>query len=125
MARWLRPDLRGLGTHEQLFGLQPCGFVLTTGLPCPTCGMTTAFALMMHGHPLAAFLTQPAGAVFCLATVALLVYALSVAASGWLLPLNWAWIGPIRFMLAIAMLILAAWAFKMASGLLSGELPMR
>jgi hypothetical protein len=37
-ARWLTPDARGLGTHEQL-GLPPCGFYLWYGLPCPSCGM--------------------------------------------------------------------------------------
>ncbi|NBO19844.1 MAG: DUF2752 domain-containing protein, partial [Proteobacteria bacterium] len=41
-VRWLTPDARGLGTHEQL-GLPPCGFYLWYGLPCPSCGMTTSW----------------------------------------------------------------------------------
>jgi len=39
---------RTLATHQQL-GLPPCNFYFVTGLPCPACGMTTSFALLMHG----------------------------------------------------------------------------
>jgi hypothetical protein len=61
LARWLRPDPSGLGTHTQL-GLPPCGFFWLTSLPCPACGLTTAFAHMarleltsaVHAHLLGA-----------------------------------------------------------------------
>jgi hypothetical protein len=53
IAVWLRPyDAEGrsltMETHRQL-GLPPCQFYFVTGLPCPSCGMTTSFALLMHG----------------------------------------------------------------------------
>jgi hypothetical protein len=53
VARWLNPynadgSPRTLATHQQL-GLPPCNFYFVTGLPCPACGMTTSFALLMHG----------------------------------------------------------------------------
>ncbi len=53
VAVWLNPynadgSPRSLATHEQL-GLPPCNFYRVTGLPCPACGMTTSFALLMHG----------------------------------------------------------------------------
>ncbi len=35
-------------------------FHATTGLPCPTCGMTPTFALAVHGHLTEAFVNQPA-----------------------------------------------------------------
>ncbi len=57
----VRPDGRGHGTHEQ-FGMEPCGWPLVYGVPCPTCGCTTAAAQVVHGDVLGAFVTQPFGA---------------------------------------------------------------
>jgi hypothetical protein len=37
-----------MATHTQL-GLAPCNFVEMTGKPCPACGMTTSFALLVRG----------------------------------------------------------------------------
>src|SRR5579875_2934793 len=53
VAAWLNPynadgSPRTLATHQQL-GLPPCNFYFVTGLPCPACGMTTSFALLIHG----------------------------------------------------------------------------
>lgn len=55
------PDPRGHGTHEQL-GLDVCGWPLVYGVPCPTCGCTTAACLLVHGRVLDAFVVQPFGA---------------------------------------------------------------
>lgn len=49
IARALTPDPSGHGTHLQL-GLPRCGFLLITGMPCPACGLTTAFAHMARGE---------------------------------------------------------------------------
>lgn len=53
IALWLNPyeengAARKQETHRQL-GLPPCTFYLTTKVPCPSCGMTTSFALLMRG----------------------------------------------------------------------------
>lgn len=72
----VRPDARGHGTHEQL-GLDPCGWPLAYGIPCPTCGVTTAACHVVHGELATAFLVQPFGAV--LMVIALLVGAHALA----------------------------------------------
>jgi hypothetical protein len=79
VARWLEPDARGYGTHTQL-GLGPCAFAAMTGRPCPTCGMTTAFAWFARGSFGASWRASPAG---CL--IALLI----VPVSTWLLVSVW------------------------------------
>src|SRR4051794_12249344 len=53
IARLLSPDPSGVGTHLQL-GLPRCGFLALTGLPCPACDLTTAFAHMARGEIAAA-----------------------------------------------------------------------
>jgi hypothetical protein len=58
----LEPDARGFGTHERL-GLPACRTIEWWGVPCPGCGVTTAFTLVAHGRILAALATQPFGAL--------------------------------------------------------------
>src|SRR5262249_32861587 len=53
VAVWLNPyqedgQARRMETHRQL-GLPPCSFLEVVGVPCPACGMTTSFSLLMHG----------------------------------------------------------------------------
>src|SRR5688500_16584743 len=81
MAAWLSPDRSGLGTHHQL-GLPPCNWVTAAGVPCPTCGMTTAFAAAADGDLLSSFRAQPFGCVLAIATAAAAVIAAFVTATG-------------------------------------------
>src|SRR4051794_11804780 len=62
MASMAHPSHAGVGTHER-FGLLPCYFLLTTHLPCPSCGMTTSFAWFVRGNWIASFYVQPMGFV--------------------------------------------------------------
>lgn len=71
----VEPDPRGHGTHEQL-GLDPCSWPLIYGVPCPTCGVTTAATHLIHLEPIAALTTQPFG-VF-LAVLGLFVAAVAL-----------------------------------------------
>jgi hypothetical protein len=58
----LTPDARGMGTHRQL-GLPPCMTFYWTGVPCPSCGMTTAWAYGMRGEFYSAMKANVAGLV--------------------------------------------------------------
>ena len=68
-AAWTTPDPRGYGTHEQL-GLAPCSFRTWTALPCPSCGMTTAWAYVVRGRLARAVGVNLAGAALALASLA-------------------------------------------------------
>jgi len=114
VAAWLTPDASGIGTHQQLH-LAPCGWTTGLGIPCPTCGMTTAFAHAANGNLLRSFLAQPFGCLLAIATAAATVVAAYVAGTGSALgghlfrafgpKMGWYVLG----------LALAAWAYKIAS----------
>lgn len=81
VAAWLRPDPQGFGTHQQL-GLPPCQFARLTGHPCPSCGMTTAFAWTVRGRLGRAWKANPAGGLLALSCAALVPWLLIGAAWG-------------------------------------------
>jgi hypothetical protein len=96
IAWWLQPyrdDGAALtsGSHQQL-GLPPCTFKELTGRPCPSCGMTTSFALFVRGDLLHSMQANFAGtilAAFCLLTIP---WALACAFRGqyyWIASLEW------------------------------------
>ena len=90
------PDPRGFGTHEQL-GMQPCSWPLVYGMPCPTCGVTTAASLVVHLRPVEALALQPFGAVLMIAVLVFVVAALRFSWRGQSLVARiafwpWAWI---------------------------------
>lgn len=122
VAVLLVPDESGMGTHRQ-FGGGPCGMLVMTGLPCPTCGMTTAFAHFVRGQFLRSFAVQPAGFVLAGGTVGLGVVAgVALIRGRWPNPAGWI-LTPHRLFLALLGLLLGAWAFKIALGLADGSLP--
>ncbi|NLO05953.1 MAG: DUF2752 domain-containing protein [candidate division WS1 bacterium] len=67
LARLLEPSTNGHGTHEAVM-LLPCGFRWLTGLPCPACGLTTAFTLMARGDVAGAVAAHLLGPVLYAAT---------------------------------------------------------
>lgn len=75
---------RTMSTHTQL-GMPPCNFVTLTGKPCPSCGMTTSFALLVRGDVLASARANWVGSVICITWALTLVWA--VASVVWGRPL--------------------------------------
>lgn len=112
-AATLSPADAGMGTHTQI-GLQECGFLLATGLPCATCGCTTAFAHAADGSLLSALLTQPFGALLAL------LFAVLALIAGWSVwsGMSMAPVGRMMTRRAMVLgwigLLLAAWGYKAA-----------
>ncbi len=124
LAAYLRPDGRGYGTHEQ-FGTGPCGFLMVTGYPCPTCGMTTAFALAVRGRWQEAARVQPAGFVLALGAGAVGLLAVWVLAVGRWPRVVLGMVSDYRFYVGLLVLFLGGWGLKLLLGLLDGTLPQR
>lgn len=116
LARWLEPDPSGVGTHIQL-GLDPCVFLSALKVPCPMCGMTTTFSLMMHLSPVQALMTQPFGALLSVLTVV-------IAITSGLETINprerWTFLSvymegrEVRLIAGLSIVWMASWAYKIA-----------
>lgn len=105
VARWLNPYEGGRvwleQTHRQL-GLAPCVFRDVSGLPCPSCGMTTSFALLMRGDVVNSMRANFAGTLLALIGLVYIPWAIASMWRGrwlgvrevepWLIRLIFAWV---------------------------------
>jgi len=114
LAAWMSPASDGHGTHEQL-NLPPCGWILAADIPCPTCGMTTAFAHAADGNLIQSLLTQPLGAVLALATAMGLFICMYVAATGSRVGNVLAELWTRKVTYAVIAAVLIAWGYKVLS----------
>lgn len=114
-ATMLQPSSLGHGTHRQL-GLPPCTFWVLFGRPCPTCGMTTAWAHLVRGQWVGACRANFGGT---------LLGMLAMVATPWLLASAWrgAWFGglPNRTVAAyisttILLVMLIDWGIRLLGG---------
>jgi hypothetical protein len=86
IALWLDPyqgdgSARRMETHRQL-GLPPCTFYAVTGLPCPSCGMTTSFALLVRGDMANSVRANAVGTLLALFGLALIPWCITAAITG-------------------------------------------
>ena len=111
VAWWLDPSSEGLGTHTQL-GLSECGWITSADMPCPTCGMTTAFSHAADGDLAASFIAQPFGMILAVATgIVVVVGGFTAATGSTLAPFLAGMVGPRVGWLALVLLLLA-WGWK-------------
>jgi Protein of unknown function (DUF2752) len=104
---------RVMATHQQL-GLPPCTFLEVTGVPCPACGMTTSFSLLIRGDVANSLRANWVGTLlagFCLAVIPWGVYAVVRGRSLFVRSLEKALIGVVITVLGLAML---RWAVVVA-----------
>ena len=97
---------RVIATHQQL-GLPPCTFLEVTGVPCPACGMTTSFALLVRGDVMNSLRANWVGtllACFCLAVIPWGIYAIVRGRSLFVRSLEKVLIGVVVTVLVLAML---------------------
>lgn len=116
LSHQLVPDPTGMGTHHQM-GLGTCTILSMTGWPCPTCGMTTTFALAADGRLLAAFVNQPFGFALFLGTA----LAAGLGLADLLVPRRrlrrvgaWVWAREGIVALALLLGMLLGWVWKLA-----------
>jgi hypothetical protein len=112
IAAVLHPDPHHFGTHRQL-GLPPCTFYDLFGVPCPTCGMTTAWAYALHGEIFQSLQANTGGALLAmLAIVAapvLLVTAIRGRRFAWLPGDRWSvWIAS-----GLLAVVLVQWGYRL------------
>ncbi len=115
VAAFLKPDPRGLGTHQQ-FGLPPCTFRFFFGRPCPSCGMTTSWAHLVRGQLIGALRASVGGTLLgMLAMVSVPWLVVSAARGRWL---GWAPNGTTVGWVASAILLvtLIDWGIRLATG---------
>ncbi len=111
IACLLEPDTRGHGTHQQL-GLPPCTLIALCGVRCPTCGMTTAWAAIVHGRLLVGLAANVGGVLLALAAIGSVIGLAATAVCGrrprWFPPMDqFAWAG-----MAIAAVTLVDWTVR-------------
>ncbi len=83
------------------------------GIPCPTCGMTTAFAHAVRGQFIPAFHAQPAGLVLALLTALTALASASVLLTARVWTVNWYRISPVRVGAMLVFILLAGWLYKL------------
>lgn len=108
------------GTHRQL-GLPPCTMKGVTGLPCPSCGMSTSFALLVRGDLVNSARANWVGMLLALTGLLYVPWGVACAWKGrWLGIRN---VEPlfIRLVLGFLLLLFVRWGIVLATMGWSGE----
>ncbi len=111
IALHLKPSPTGTGTHTAL-GLADCAFLKSTGIPCPSCGMTTSFSWFARGNLVASFYIQPMGTVIAVLAVIAFWTGLYIAVSGRAAHRLALFIRARYYVLPLISFAIIAWAWK-------------
>ena len=101
-----------------------CGFKQRYGLPCPTCGMTTATLAFAQGKIFEAFFIQPAGALLCSVLVVIALLALVIAVFGVYFRFLERFFREVKvkyIILTLIVIIAAGWAVTLSRALAAGN----
>jgi hypothetical protein len=97
------------GTHTQL-GLQACQFKVLTGKPCPSCGMTTSFALLVRGDVWDSLRANAVGTLLALGCMLFVPWGLYCAVRGRLAVVRDVEPLAIKLVVGFLVLMLLRWA---------------
>ncbi|MBI3408388.1 MAG: DUF2752 domain-containing protein [Planctomycetes bacterium] len=100
-------------THTQL-GLPDCTFKSLTGLPCPSCGMTTSFAWLVRGNVWNSLRANFVGTLLALVALAYIPWGFLSAAKGRLLGIGYWDVWLIRLVLGFFVLMFVRWGVVLA-----------
>jgi hypothetical protein len=101
-----------------------CGFKQKHGLPCPTCGMTTATLAFSQGKILEAFYIQPACALICCLLIFIALVAFITSVSGKHFRFVERFFNEVKIkyiIIALIIIIAAGWAVTLAQALVSNN----
>ena len=99
-------------THRQL-GLPRCNSVENFGKPCPACGMTTSFALLVHGDAVNSFKANWVGTLLCGTLILITPWAAASAVRGRLLWVRNGEMFSTVVLSSLLLLMLGRWAWIM------------
>lgn len=96
-----------------------CALKRNYGIPCPTCGFTTAIKLFVKGGIIKAFWTQPAATMSCI----ILIWAAFFSLLSSVMGINFSFLPPLRMwqikyiLIAGGIILAGGWAVTMARAL--------
>jgi hypothetical protein len=108
-------------THRQL-GLPPCTFYWVTGLPCPSCGMTTSFSHLAHGSISDSLRANPAGTLLAVGALTAIPWCLASAVWGRRFGVHDYELLIARGMLVLFGILLVSWVLRLGWIWACGEL---
>ncbi|MFA5424315.1 MAG: DUF2752 domain-containing protein [Phycisphaerae bacterium] len=100
--------------------LLPCGMKMRFGIPCPTCGFTTATLAFFRGDIFGAFYIQPAGALLCVALIITVFLTFITAVFGVYFPFLLTFARRLKvwqIIVAVILILGGAWAVTLARAL--------
>jgi hypothetical protein len=125
IAAWLRPyaedgtPLR-METHRQM-GLPACTFKYYSGLPCPSCGMTTSFALLVRGDVVNSLKANAVGTGLAVFGMLFVPWALACVVAKRYFFIESAELVLLKLVMALVALMLLRWVIVLALIWLNGS----
>jgi hypothetical protein len=117
VAACLTPAPDGYGTHTRLH-LPPCAFREVTGLPCPSCGLTTSMAYMARFQFGKAFFANPFGCAGFPVVVFIGILGAFSLVSGASFSRNMERFFGLKVLYCLALLLILSWGFTLLTTLL-------